>query len=302
MQVSASKQIDSLIQELQLVEDSHEEAILLSTLSIVYRFTDPDSARAYAEKLSHVAADSDNPNIRVEEAETWFSYYSAQANYEKASEWAQKGVKLTYQAEDWERWMDFKHNVGYIMLKNDQYTDLVKYAQRNVFLADSVDYLGGQGKAYMLLANARLYSGNTKLAQEAAQKAFEIFNELGDRSSLATIHQLIGNIYFFQGTYELALESYIKAADLFELLKDTRSLSGTYLNMGSVHHSIGDLQQAESYYLKSRQLTKDLNDLSAEINASLSLGNLWLTSDPIKARRYYQARPKLLEMRMSPMD
>lgn len=215
------------------------------------------------------------------------SAYYSQAKYDQALKTCKESEKKALRANNERALVDLRHTRGIVYLIQGSYSIAESLAEQNLQLADSIDYLDGQGNSRLLLGNIYNKKGEPELALKQAELALRLYSEMNDESGIATSYKLIGNTHLYKGDYAKALEVYLKAAKLQSDPNEISELASIYVNIGVIHEELGNISQSESYLLKSKQIRQDLGDYSGTAGTLISLGNLWVETRPTRAKSYY---------------
>ena len=129
---------------------------------------------------------------------------------------------------------------------------------------ETVETATGVVKAAALhhLGNVHLAQGRYDEAVAKYQESRKIFEELGDRSGIAsTLHQL-GMIHQDRGRYDEAVAKYQESRKIFEELGNRRGIASTLGQLGNVHHLQGRYDEAVAKYQESLKIEEELGDRS----------------------------------------
>ncbi|MCO6497843.1 MAG: tetratricopeptide repeat protein [Chitinophagaceae bacterium] len=116
-------------------------------------------------------------------------------------------------------------------------------------------------------------------AQKYLNTAEEIYRELKDERSLATVYLVKGSIYRLQKNYERSKSSFLRALPIMEKYDFKPGLINAYENLGTIaaRHEKNE-EAALSYYLQAEKLTASLQrnqgKITSGINVAQSLLNL----------------------------
>ncbi len=80
------------------------------------------------------------------------------------------------------------------------------YAMEVLDLAEKQRFPAEQANSYRILGTINLEKGNFAEAMLCCRKSIEIYEELGDRSGVASVHGTIATAYRSQGLVDKALE------------------------------------------------------------------------------------------------
>lgn len=80
------------------------------------------------------------------------------------------------------------------------------------------------------------------------RQAFQLFKAHNVPDKLASTGLTIGNIYFRLGDFSRALEYYIESLEAFEQVGNISRVAHLHNNLGTVSHETGDLETAERLF------------------------------------------------------
>ncbi len=169
-----------------------------------------------------------------------------------------------------------------VLLLSTPYTPLLAQAPSNQTHKDEAKQLNQQGMRQYRQAEYRK-------ALESLQKAFALFQEIGDRSGEGTTLNSIGVIYDSLGQYPKALEFFQQASTISKEIGDRRGEGTTLNNIGGIYDSLGQYPKALEFYQQALAIRKDIGDRSGE---GTTLNNIGLSYDSLgqypKALEFYQ--------------
>ena len=146
----------------------------------------------------------------------------------------------------------------------------------------------GEGKAHLLLGNARLDMNHTDTALEHLLTARDIFRELGLKGQEAESLQRLGAL--FQGLVRCdeALNYYNQSLNIFVKLGESRGIARVYNSFGVCYWYQKDYGKALEFYQKALAEQRGLDD---PIGLSATLNNIGMIQEvrgkPVQALDYY---------------
>jgi len=127
-------------------------------------------------------------------------------------------------------------------------------------------------------------------------RALNLYEELGDRSGVATIARSMGNVYNNTGDYPAALEHYHRALAIYEGLGDRSGVAMTTGNIGNVHDNTGNFAEALSHHHRALALHEELGERNGVARVTGNIGNVYNnTGDYAMALEYFQRALSLHE-------
>jgi class 3 adenylate cyclase/tetratricopeptide (TPR) repeat protein len=102
--------------------------------------------------------------------------------------------------------------------------------------------------------------------------ALEIYEEMGDISSLASAHNVLGGLAYFQGRWGEAVTSYERMVELKQQLGDPVHAANGTLNVAEVLSDQGRLDEAEDRLRRVLRIYRAAGELNGEAFAGAYLG------------------------------
>jgi signal transduction histidine kinase len=90
--------------------------------------------------------------------------------------------------------------------------------------------------------------------------AYNVAQELGNQSLIATSLYMIGNAYYLMGDFANSMDHYLQALELREKLGDSSDIASSYNNIGAVYLHMDEKQKALEYFKKSGSMFQALGD------------------------------------------
>ena len=138
--------------------------------------------------------------------------------------------------------------------------------------------------------------GDIPKAIEYINKSLKIFEEIGDKNSIAISFYNIGTIYGKQGDIPKALEYFNKSLKIREEIGDKQGMADSFNNIGLIYNNQGDIPKAIEYYNKSLKLYEEIGDKQGMSTSFINIGAIYDNQGDIpKALEYYNKSLKLYE-------
>ena len=147
-----------------------------------------------------------------------------------------------------------------------------------------------QGQAHVLLALGALEQGQGQVlqAREAYSQAEALYKRSQDRLGQAHVLLGLGNLEREAADPEKAQGAYAHAYKLYQLERDPIGQAHVLLGMGHVERRRGKTDQAHNFLFRALTLYTEQGDYLGRAQAFFALGQLYTTSDPLVAQRYYE--------------
>jgi len=163
-------------------------------------------------------------------------------------------------------------------------------------LAEKQKLFVEQAKSCRMLGTINLEAGNFTEAMSCCRKSMKIYEELGDKDGMATVHGTLASTYRSQGMIDKALEHYhesLRREQECGASKDDLALC--YLNIGACYSGIHRLDLAQSSYEFAREIWEESGDRMKLSYLYHNIGTVYGEKEELdKAQEYFQ---KALDIR-----
>ncbi len=222
------------------------------------------------------------------------AYYRVNPN--KGIEYADQAIDLSNRVQD-NIFLARAYGIKALnLLQTGDYPQLTDLANQALDILAPLDLKRDMAPLYNTLGGAAYYQSEIKKAQEYFEKAYRMFEALGDAQNAGGCLNNVGLIYLQTAELDQALAIFTKVVPVFEKLKDWSKLAQAYDNIASVHTERADYNLALSYFQKALDLNTRYND---KIGMSMRNGNIAVVytrlADYPQAVNYYQAALRLNE-------
>ncbi|MCK5408520.1 MAG: CHAT domain-containing protein, partial [Candidatus Krumholzibacteria bacterium] len=116
-------------------------------------------------------------------------------------------------------------------------------------------------------------------------RAMSIYEELGDKRGIGSVHFSIGSVYYYLGNFAKSMEHFEKAYAIATHEEDEGLLENVASGMGSVYFAAGRMDLAETFFLEHLEYSKISGEISAIIWSLNNIASFYVqTGEPEKAR------------------
>ncbi len=154
-----------------------------------------------------------------------------------------------------------------------------------------------QAKSYRVLGMINLEVGNFAEGMSYCRQSMEIYEKLGDRDGMASVHGTMAATYKFQGMIDKALEHYhesLRRKQECGAGKDELALC--YLNIGACYSSLLRLEQAQSFYELARNIWEESGNRQKLAYLYHNIGSVHGKKEELdKTREYFQKALDIME-------
>jgi tetratricopeptide (TPR) repeat protein len=270
-QLQGQALIDSLLPELQRINEDSNKVELLNVISFRYYSIDPDKGIEYANEALNLAK-----RIEWKKGES-ISYNSlgvnswAKSDYDKAVEYYQNALQIYQDLGDKSGIAKNLGNMGLIYKGQSNYPKALKYYGKALKINEEIG--SKLGIANNLLRMGTIYHDQSdySMALEYYARSLEIYEDLSNKSGIASNLGNMGNVYWKKLDYTRALEYFEKSLTIFEELNDKSGIAITLGNMGIIHMNQSNFAKALEYYEKALVINKELGN---KRRIAINLGNI----------------------------
>ena len=132
-----------------------------------------------------------------------------------------------------------------------EYSDVKKYANDALRLAEKLDFKKGMARAYHFLGVFYWHVSDFNMALVYYQKAFTINKEIDYKKGIAWDLGDIGLTYSALGDYPKELDYFQQALKINELLKIQDAIAWNLRRIGIVYYNLSDFNKALEYFQKA---------------------------------------------------
>ncbi len=156
--------------------------------------------------------------------------------------------------------------------------DLAKENGQKKHMADALNI---QGVSYAIRSIPK--------AIECYNKSLKIFEEMGNKSGIATTTMNIGIIYSNREEKEKALDHYTKSLKLFEEINNKSGAGAALINIGTIYFGNKNYEMAMDYFTKSLKVKEAVGHKKGIATALANIGEVYSAQgNTSKAMEYYQ--------------
>jgi len=164
------------------------------------------------------------------------------------------------------------------------------YALEVLDLAGKQELFVEKAKGYNTLGTINLEAGNFAEAMLNCRKSMEIYEKLGDKEGMASVHATTASTYRSQGMLDKALEHFHESLRLeLECGACEDDLARCYFNIGACYSSLNRLDLAQSSYEYARKIWEKSGDRIKLAYLYHNIGSLYGKKEELeKAREYFE--------------
>lgn len=159
---------------------------------------------------------------------------------------------------------------------------LIDYMQTGLKEFEERKFIKGQASLLAMLGGAYSVKGMLPLAKANVTAALELYTQLDDKESIASVNNSLGIIEGKAGDYKAALQHFYTALQLFEKLGNKDGVVKTYVKLGVAYELRGSLDKGLSYYQKALALQKGKPTSGDLISLYNNIGSVYCRKEEFK--------------------
>jgi serine phosphatase RsbU (regulator of sigma subunit) len=204
----------------------------------------------------------------------WKNYYS---DYEKAYQFAQKGLKLS-KSNDYEKGIaEHLNNKGLYFLRKNNNDSAFVFLHKSAELSESIGYKDGLASSLNNLGIIYRYRGMNDRAIEVYLESLKLLQEIGgEKKNIASVKNNIGAILSIEGNQDKALDYYNKALKDYREIEDKNLIASTLSNIGGVYAYKSKYDKALSYYDMADSIYKNIGYPKGVSEVNLNIADVYL--------------------------
>jgi len=297
---SQEAEIDSLLQQLELIQDN-ERANIYNQLSDLYAYEDVQISIDYAKQALTMAEKLENIEEKSTALRNIGSGYRILGDMEKAIDYHRKAFDIIIEmnkpailasiysdlAIDYAELGDYNKSTEHFLMSLSTYEAILAEKEDRNIRFNYALCLNNVGINFDLL-------GLHDKALEYYQKSMKISQEIGDDELWADGLNNIGLVYELKGEYDKALEYLKQALVIYENLGYKRTIGIATANIGMIYSSLEEYEQSLTYHKRTLDIFKQIEDKSSEALATVNIASTYM--DMNKPRTAYPYIIRAIDM------
>ncbi len=231
----AQTNIDSL-ESLLIHKEGKEKIDLLNTLSYSLWNISPEKGIEYGKLSSQLLEEYNYPKGKANNLITTGICYWAKGDYNIASDYYFKALKLGEELKDTNTIAKSLNNLGIVY-----------------------DYMGNYDKAL-----------------EYYKRGLKYFQKLEDKYSLASVYGNIGALYEISNELDSTLFYYEESVKIFKEIDSKYGIAGGTHNLGNLFFKLGENVKALDHYLIASKIYKDIGDTYGTVVNTINIGKTYV--------------------------
>ncbi len=256
---------DSLLNELQTMNDDTGKVEILRNLCYILRFSEPQEAIEYGEKGISL---SEKINFHKGKSECLHEigiihYYQGQ--YDKSLENYLAALKILEEKLDTTKAVTKKliadnfHGIGKIYYRLKQFEKALSYYEQSLAIYKQVNYKAGIATCLNNIGGVYDARNDFEKTLYYLKESLKIIEEIGDKDGIATRVNNIGLQYKAQKKYDEALKYLTRALKIREEIGDIKGLAYSYTDIGELYCELKNYGTALNFLNKGLEFAMRSN-------------------------------------------
>ncbi|MFN0199965.1 MAG: ATP-binding protein, partial [Bacteroidia bacterium] len=148
------------------------------------------------------------------------------------------------------------NNIASLYLKQGNYETATEYVEKALKIGKAENDKKGLGESYDILGQIEQKKGNYQNALSYFRNAYQIKSAFDNQTDLIASYNYLGNVYELLGNFKEALVNYRQTIALCEKLGTRNGLAFAYLHGSTIAYSQNNLALAESQVKRSIEIAK----------------------------------------------
>lgn len=277
----SAKEVDSLINQLPLIEDDSTCAMVSCEIAMKLYYQDPDSARFFindalktGKAIDNNAVIAKSNNILGIIFDVTNKWDSALLCYDNAIKYADLSSSINTKASA-------LNNKGLIYWNKGEFDLAVQYFNESLVLFEKIDFQRGIANTYnnigLIYYQQKRYEDAIRYQLKALEKRRELDDQYGIGASYSNLALAYDDLSVFDSVYYY---SYLAIANK-KKIGDNYGLAITYNNLASTYQYQDNYDSALMYYLKSVEKYREMNNMGRCASSLYNLGELYRQYDDL---------------------
>ncbi len=202
--------------------------------------------------------------------------------------YANKAIELANSINYIEGSIDALYPIAVINVRTGNLQEAKHYFSEMQNRSHTSNYLQGEATALYGLGRLSTYQGKNDEGLKYILQSLEIREKLGVKSEIALNHNMIGHIYMKKSNYDKALKYYLKSLKINEEIGNRLQVGIVYNNIGIIYKNQDNIDKAIENYNKSLEILKEFGRNDFVASNLTNIGNLYLKKGEPQKALEYQ--------------
>jgi signal transduction histidine kinase len=214
-------------------------------------------------------------SVRIEAWEKIADYYATR-NFEESYSAASEGASIAKRNKQFGQLANLTRLQGLASYFKQRFDSAAHYYYQALDLAQRHQKRHIEGEIFNNLGQLFRKTRDLERSLEHYDKAFAIFQDMGDDNGMATILNESGVVFEYQNKFDEAIRRYQKSMDTRVRMKDTVGMTYSLNFMGTAFTEAGKYPEAEKSLRACQRLREIIRDSFALALTHSDLGSLYL--------------------------
>jgi tetratricopeptide (TPR) repeat protein len=169
---------------------------------------------------------------------------------------------------------DIRIALGDLAQNRGDYDTAEHHYQATLAIFEQIGDRTGIATTYHQLGILAQNRGDYDTAEDHYQATLAIFKQIGNRTGIASTYGQLGNLAYLRGDFDSAEQRYQASLAIFEEIGDRANIATAYHQLGMLAHDRDDYDIAEQRYQASQAITEEIGDRAGIARTYHQLGTL----------------------------
>jgi signal transduction histidine kinase len=294
--VHSQTEIDSLMNEIESMEDDTNKVNQLVRLAKLTILHDPENSIKYSDRIYFL---SKKLNFLPGIADYYFiksGFHYNNSNYDSALYYIYKSQEIELPSRDLRREADYSRFTGVIIRDKGYSISAMEYFKKSLQLYHAAGDIEGTVKTYnsigILYFNSAQYDSAAFYYIRGIELSETLHKGVGHESMLINL----GKVYLYLNEFDKATEYFNLSLELSQKNNLTKWVALSYNDLGLVNMSVKNYDKAMDFYQLSLENYKNIDDRNGMAYTYQNIGSVFnLKLNYPEALNYYNKAFKLFQ-------
>lgn len=246
----------------------------LLELSNKYTFSEPEKAKAYAERAVSVAFETGNKSDEIKGLYQLGSIDIRQGNSNAARPHFEAGLEKSRELDNRQLTADGLYHLSRLYEGENKFSEAINFLQKSLELYKGLGLEANIARCYSSFGRIYQQTGNYAEALNNYFPALRINEEIGRKRGISIVKTNIGNVYLNTGKFDDAIKYFTEALLVDQANNDREGVLINTLNIGVAKQKKGFYDEALEHFRKALPIAEELN---YKEDVAVLLGNIGST-------------------------
>ena len=247
----------------------------LLTFWVIGLFTLPTYAQKRLDSLHKVLKSKITDQEKVNTYNALAEIYCRKEDSSQVTKFAQQAIQLAERIQDYNGQADAHYWLGNLYLKKRYPKVANKSFEQSLMISQKNKYWKGEGRAYYNMGEHYYARGMYPEAVKTLLKALDVYKANKEERLMSRTYNKIGGTLTRQGAYSEAVQYVLEGLKVAEKIGDYRSLARSYNSLGILYYYQQNYSKTLEYYKKAKKIHQKAKRTSAIITVSINIGYVY---------------------------